>query len=65
MKHKSNEKFTDPPVGATVRVPLPDVNRDKIDARSVLIRIMAKTDDSGNNFDNFIAALSHKGLTRV
>ena len=33
MKRDSNAKFPDPPIGATVRVPLSDVDRGKTDAR--------------------------------
>lgn len=33
MKRQSNAKFPDPPIGATVRIPLSDVDRGKTDAR--------------------------------
>jgi hypothetical protein len=45
MKHDSDAKFPPPAIGATVRVPVPDVDRAKLDSRSILARVLRVTDD--------------------
>ena len=42
MKGNSDAKFLDPPIGTTVRVLLPYIDRAKTNARSVLVKIIIK-----------------------
>ncbi|KAK7605083.1 hypothetical protein V9T40_006941 [Parthenolecanium corni] len=45
MRKKSDANFPNPDVGDTVRVQVPDVDRGKTDARSILACVIEKTED--------------------
>lgn len=45
MKRNSDAQFPPPAIGATVRVPVPDVDRSKLDDRCLLARVMRVTDN--------------------
>lgn len=40
MKRDSDAQFPPPEIGATVRIPVPDVDRAKLDDRSILARVL-------------------------
>ena len=45
MKMRSDKNFPDPKIGDTVRVPIPQVDRGKTDARNVLACVLEVTPD--------------------
>jgi hypothetical protein len=45
MKFDSDKKFPPVPVGSTVRVPIPDVDKGRGDSRNILAIVMNVTED--------------------
>lgn len=45
MKHNSDAQFPPPAIGATIRVPVPDVDRAKFDDLCLLARVMRVTNN--------------------
>ena len=41
MKRDSDTKFQTPEVGMTIRIPIPDIDQNKSDNRSILVRVQS------------------------